>query len=60
MQHGYTPAIIKVENRSEYIKSIENAQYGKGLNEFELFITQAVENNLDFFLEVLENNITII
>jgi len=60
MQNGYVPSIIRVQDRSEYIQSIEKAQNNEPLDTFHKFIADSVEKNLDFYLETLETNIKFI
>lgn len=57
MQNGYVPSIIRVEDRSEYIKAIELAQNGESLEKFHKIIATSVRKNLDFYLETLVTNI---
>lgn len=51
LQEGYPPAIIRREDRSKYIDSIEKAQLGGSLNDFLKVIYEAVESSLDIYLE---------
>ncbi|MBM3701166.1 MAG: helix-turn-helix domain-containing protein [Actinobacteria bacterium] len=54
MQDGYPPAIIRKEDRLEYINSLEKAQTGGSLDDFYNLIYDAVDRSLDIYLEALE------
>jgi len=54
MQEGYPPAIIRKEDRLEYIDSLENAQKGDSLEDFYNLIYEAIDRSLDIYLEALE------
>jgi Fic family protein len=56
MHHGYPPAIIHLQDQSEYIHAIENAQNNNLATTFDRFITQKLNHNIDFYLESLEQN----
>ncbi len=60
IQNGYPPAIIKMENRVEYIQSIEKAQNENQLDDFYRVVINALSNSLDTYLEVLNTDITLI
>lgn len=57
MQNGYVPSVIIVEDRSEYIQSIEKAQEGELLDEFHKVVAESVNKNIDFYIETLESGI---
>ena len=54
MQAGYPPAVIRKEERLEYINSLEKAQKNGGLDDFYNLIYKAVDRSLDIYLEALE------
>lgn len=54
MQEGYPPAIIRKEDRLEYINSLEKAQKGGSLDDFYSLIYEAVDRSLEIYLEALE------
>ena len=56
LQHGYPLAIIKKEQRPEYIAAIENAQQTDDFNAFYAVIISAVEYSLDIYLESIEQS----
>jgi Fic family protein len=56
MQAGYPPAIIRKEDRQQYIQSIENGQLGDSLSQYYTLIYKAVDRSLDIYLASLENN----
>ena len=60
IQNGYVPSIIRIEDRSEYIQSIEKAQSGQSLQVFHTVIAKSVDKNIDFYIETLETNIKFI
>ncbi len=55
MMSGYPPAIIKPEDRLDYINALESAQLGGTLDPFIDLILQAVDNSLDIYLDALSN-----
>jgi Fic family protein len=55
MQAGYPPAIIRKEDRQQYIQSIENGQLGGSLSQYYTLIYEAVDRSLDIYLASLEN-----
>lgn len=57
MQNGYVPAVIRVDERSKYIQTIEKVQAGESLDDFHKFIAKLVDKNLDFYLETLTSDI---
>lgn len=54
MIYGYPPAIIRPEDRLEYIKSLENAQMGGSLDKYFALIARAVERSLDIYLKAVK------
>ncbi len=54
MQAGYPPAIIRKEERKQYIASIEKAQLGGSLADYYALMYEAVNRSLDIYLEALE------
>lgn len=57
IQHGYPPAIIRKEDRSAYIDSIEKAQLKDDESSFYQIIFDAVDRSLDMYLEAAEKSI---
>src|SRR3989338_7036349 len=55
MQTGYPPAIIRKEERKQYIASIEKAQLGGSLANYYSLMYEAVNRSLDIYLETLED-----
>jgi Fic family protein len=56
LQHGYPLAIIKKEQRPEYIAAIEHARQTDDLNAFYAVIISAVEYSLDIYLDAIEQS----
>lgn len=54
MQSGYPPAVIRVEDRLEYIKSIEKGQLTGNLEDYYQIIYKAVNRSLDIYLNDFE------
>lgn len=54
MQAGYPPAIIRKEERKQYIASIEKAQLGGSSADYYSLMYEAVNRSLDIYLEALE------
>jgi len=54
MQVGYPPAIIRKEERKQYIASIEKAQLGGSLADYYALMYEAVNRSLDIYLDALE------
>jgi len=50
MQAGYPPAIIHQEDRKQYLASIEKAQLGGSLADYQRLIYEAVSQSLDVYL----------
>lgn len=55
MQNGYPPAIIRKRDREQYIKSLEKAQLGGSLDDFENLIIKSVDRSLDIYLKAVKN-----
>lgn len=56
LQCGYPLAIIKKEQRNEYISAIEHARKTDDFNEFYGVILQAVEYTLDSYLQAIKES----
>lgn len=54
MQEGYPPAIVRKEDRSAYINSLEKGQTKYDLTDYYDVILEAVDRSLDIYLESLE------
>lgn len=54
MIYGYPPAIIRPEDRLEYIKSLETAQMGGALDKYMALISRAVDRSLDIYLKAVK------
>ncbi len=54
MQAGYPPAIIRKEDRSVYINSLEKSQTKGNLDDYYNIMYEAVDRSLDIYLEALE------
>lgn len=54
LQSGYPPAIIRVENRVNYILSIEKYQENRDLNEFYIVVLEALNQSLDNYLKIVD------
>jgi len=54
MQAGYPPAIIRKEDRKQYITSIEKAQLGDSLADYYALMYEAVDRSLNIYLDALE------
>ena len=57
MQAGYPPAIIRKEERKQYIASIEKAQLGGPLTDYYALMYEAIHRSLDIYLEALEGKV---
>ena len=57
LQMGYTPALIRPEDRVQYIQAIESASSSGSLELFHEVIFEAVERTLDIYLEAIQNTI---
>lgn len=56
LQAGYPPALIRKEDRLEYIQAIEKGQLGKGMNDYYEVIYKGVVQSLDEMLSLLEES----
>jgi Fic family protein len=56
LQNGFPSAIIKNEDRLEYINSIEKAQLTNDCTDYYKIIIDAVNRSLDIYLNALEQN----
>lgn len=54
MQVGYPPAIIRKEDRSVYINSLEKGQTKADLTDYYAVMLEAVDRSLDIYLEAVE------
>ncbi len=54
MQTGYPPAIVRKEDRSVYINSLEKGQTKNDLTDYYTVMLEAVERSLDIYLEDVE------
>ncbi len=57
LQNGYPPAIIRIANRANYILALETAQNDNQLDKFYQVICQAVDESIDSYLLMLEQDI---
>ena len=57
MQNGFVPSVIRIEDRLEYIQSIEKAQAGESVDDFHKIVAKTIDKNIDFYLETLQTNI---
>lgn len=57
IQNGFPPANILMENRREYIDSLEKAHLENNLEDFYDIIIKAVDKSLDIYLEAIKKNI---
>jgi len=53
MRRGFPPAVIRVEERAEYYRALEQAQMGAGEEEFIHQVARAVDRSLDVYLEAV-------
>lgn len=54
MQEGYPPAIVRKEDRSAYINSLEKGQTKDDLSDYYTLIFEAIDRSLDIYLEAIE------
>ncbi len=54
MQEGFPPAIVRKEDRSSYINSLEKGQTRNELNDYFNLMLEAVDRSLDIYLEAVE------
>ena len=55
LQAGYPPAIIRKEDRKQYITSIEKAQLRGSLSDNNTLMYAAIDRSLDIYLSALKN-----
>ncbi|MBI2120883.1 MAG: hypothetical protein HYT94_04640 [Parcubacteria group bacterium] len=53
LQEGYPAAIIRPEDRREYLNSLEKAQTLGEKEEYYAFMLEAIERSIDMYLEAL-------
>lgn len=54
MQEGYPPAIVRKEDRSAYVNSLEKGQTKGDLTDYYALMYEAVDRSLDIYLESVE------
>lgn len=54
MQSGYPPAIIRKEDRSLYINSLEKGQTKDDLSDYYTVMLEAIDRSLDIYLEAVK------
>ena len=54
VQEGYPPAIIRKEDRSAYINSLEKGQTKDDLSDYYDLMLEAIDRSLDIYLEAVE------
>ncbi len=54
VQSGYPPAVIRKEDRKQYIASLEKAQLGGSLSDYDQLMYEAIDHSLDIYLGALE------
>jgi Fic family protein len=54
MQEGYPPALIRKEDRKDYLNSLEKALLGGSQDDYYKLMFAAVDRSLDIYLETLE------
>lgn len=54
MQEGYPPALIKKENRLQYINAIEKGQLSGEMDDYYRVIYESIETSLDIYLKAVE------
>lgn len=54
MQAGYPPAIVRKEDRNEYINSLEKGQTQDDLSNYYNLMFEAIDRSLDIYLEAVE------
>lgn len=50
MRRGFPPAVLRLEERPEYLRALEQAQLGQGDEDFLRLVAQTVERSLDLYL----------
>lgn len=58
MQNGYTPALIRKEDRIKYISALEKAQLGGSKEDYYKIIHDAVKRSLDIYLNAVSGEDT--
>ena len=53
LQHGYTPALIRIRDRHKYISALEKAQLGGSNKNYYKVIFDAVNRSLDIYLDAV-------
>lgn len=56
MQSGYPPAVVRKEDRKQYLASIEKAQLGGSSADYYSLMYEAINRSLDIYLEALEGD----
>lgn len=59
MQAGYPPAIIRKEDRKDYLASIERGQLGHPLSQYYTFMYTSVLNTMELYLHTLEQKVSL-
>ena len=54
MQEGYSPALIRKEDRLAYINAIEKGQLHGEMNDYYQIIYRSIERSLDIYLKAVE------
>lgn len=54
MMHGYTPAVISMNDRATYLHALEKAQTGGSQDEYMNLVIKAVDHSLDIYLNALD------
>jgi Fic family protein len=54
MQAGYPPAIVRKEDRRQYIESIEKAQLGGSMSDYYSLMYEAIDRSLDGYIRALQ------
>ena len=54
MQVGFPPAIVRKEDRSVYINSLEKGQTKDDLSDYHNLMLEAIDRSLDIYLEAVE------
>lgn len=54
LQEGYPPAVVRKEDRSTYINSLEKGQTKGDLDDYYTLMFEAIDRSLDIYLEAVE------
>ena len=54
MRNGYPIAVIKNDDRDEYMKAVETASTSGNLNDFVDIVVNAVDKSLDTYLYIVQ------